>query len=129
MIASQLGAVTTFGNTEEGGRSAAWHCNTYMEVAKDGTRYTGWRLPTEEEIRVIIQYQGTDPSSVTIDGVTITDNNDRVLTPVLTGSHYWTSNNKLSPVETHYDTGQEINYAVRCIRDMSPEEIHALNKD
>ncbi len=129
MIASQLGAVSPFGSDAAAGRNAAAHCGTYMEVAQDGKRYVGWRLPTEEEIRVIIKYQGTDASSVVIDGITITNNDDRVLTPVLTGSYYWTSNNKTAPVETGYTVNPSSDAYVRCVRDMSPEEIKALNRE
>ena len=124
MIASQLGAVTTFGDSERGGRNAAQHCRSYMEVTEDGTRYTGWRLPTEEEIDVIVSYQGlANSSSVVIDGVTVSGD-DRVMTPVLTGHYYWTSNG------TRKDTGNrdDDNTAVRCIRDLSAKELEALNR-
>ena len=129
MIASQLGAVSPYGSNEADGKSAAAHCGTYMEVAQDGTRYVGWRLPTAEEIGVIIKYQGTSPDSVLIDGVEITNNDDRVLTPVLTGSYYWTSNIKTGPVETGYTVDPTNDAYVRCVRDMLPEEIKALNKE
>lgn len=124
MIASQLGAVTSFGRstgkTSDPARNAALHCGTYKEVTADGHVYDGWRLPTKEEIDVIIKYQGND-SGVTIDGVTITGN-DRVMTPVLTGGHYHTLDG--TNAATNYTDN---NYAVRCIRDLSPDEIKALN--
>jgi hypothetical protein len=124
MIASQLGAVSSFGSSPQGGRNAAAHCNSYMEVGTNGTRYVGWRLPTEEEIDVIIKYQGTSQNSVIIDGVTINNTNDRVLTPVLTGGYYWTCNNRTTPKSTGWN---DDNVAVRCIRDLSPEEVEELN--
>lgn len=126
MIASQLGAVRTFGSTQEGGRNAAIHCGTYMEVGQDGTRYTGWRLPTEEEIDVIVSYQGRNQNSVTIDGITITGD-DRVMTPVLTGDYYWTSN-KTTKATNYTQEDSNIDYAVRCIRDLSAKELEALNR-
>lgn len=63
MIASQLGAVLSAGFDKN---TALTHCKTYREVAKnsDGTetKFDGWRLPTEEEISIIIKYQ-TDSTS------------------------------------------------------------------
>lgn len=57
MIASQLGAVLSAGFDKN---TALTHCKTYREVAKnsDGTetKFDGWRLPTEEEISIIIKY-------------------------------------------------------------------------
>lgn len=56
MIASQLGAVLSAGFDKN---TALTHCKTYREVAKnsDGTetKFDGWRLPTEEEISIIIK--------------------------------------------------------------------------
>lgn len=54
MIASQLGAVMSDGFDK---RTAITHCKTYREVAKDGTVYDNWRLPTNEEVKVICKYQ------------------------------------------------------------------------
>lgn len=122
MIASQLGAVSTFNN----GVTAAKHCATYMEVTPDGRRYTGWRLPTAEEIGVIIDYQGKNPNSVTIDETTITNPDDRILTIVLTGEYYWTLNNARTPTNLNSPVAGT---GVRCVRDMSAAEIKALNKD
>lgn len=54
MIASQLGAVQSGGFDK---RTAITHCKTYREVAKDGTVYDNWRLPTNKEVKVICTYQ------------------------------------------------------------------------
>ena len=114
MIASQLGAVTPF---EGAGSNAAIHCSTYMEVGTDGKRYTGWRLPTEDEIGVIANYQSGD-----INGVTIPEQY-RVMAAVLTGSTYWALNG------TEVETGYSSTYSgyVRCVRDLSSKEIEDLN--
>ena len=113
MIASQLGAVTPF----DAANDAATHCSRYMEVDTDGTRYTGWRLPTEDEISVITRYQ-----QGTINGVTISNANYRAMTPVLTGRTYWSL------------TGETVNTGIgeggpylRCVRDLSAEEVDRLN--
>lgn len=113
MIASQLGAVTPF----DAANAAATHCSRYMEVAEDGTRYTGWRLPTEDEISVITRYQ-----QGTINGVTISNAAYQAMTPVLTGRTYWSL------------TGEAVNTGIgeggpylRCVRDLSATEVDHLN--
>ena len=113
MIASQLGAVTPFDDAND----AATHCSRYMEVADDGTRYSGWRLPTEDEISVITRYQNG-----TINGVTISNSEYQAMTPVLTGRTYWSL------------TGDEVNTGIgeggpylRCVRDLSAAEVDHLN--
>ena len=121
MIASQLGAVTSFGTGTTAARNAAVHCGTYMEVGEDGTRYTGWRLPTAEEVDVIIKYQGTNNNYVIIDNIEVAGD-DRVMTPVLTGGQYHTLSG--TPRATGWSDN---NVAVRCIRDLTASEVEALN--
>lgn len=106
-LASQLGTVGQFDNSVD----AAKHCADYVEVAKDGTRYDDWRLPTEDEIKVIAKYQfqlGQDAISA-----------------VLQGRTYWALNgNKvIANSSDSYD-----NY-VRCVRDLSTEEIEKLENE
>ena len=111
MIASQLGAVTPFtGNNAA--RNAAIHCGQYMEVATDGTRYTGWRLPTNEEIKVITTYQYD--SDVIHDGT---------MAEVLSGRRYYTLNGTSEEANPDDDGGT----FVRCIRDLSADEVEKLN--
>lgn len=116
MIASQLGAVTPF---QGAGDAAAIHCSTYMEVGDDAarTRYTGWRLPTPAEIEVIIGYQRGDIDNVHIPTAY------RVMREVLTGETYWALNGE--EIETGYDT--TYTGYVRCVRDLSAEEVENLN--
>ena len=116
MIASQLGAVTPFTGNNAATNAAA-HCSRYMEVATDGTRYTGWRLPTPDEISVITRYQ-----QGTINGVTISDANYRAMTPVLTGNTYWSLTG--NAVSTGMGEGGPY---LRCVRDLSAEEVDRLN--
>lgn len=113
MIASQLGAVTTTNDNQV----AATHCSRYMEVAEDGTRYTGWRLPTPDEIGVITRYQ-----QGTINGVTISNAAYQAMTPVLTGNTYWSLTG--NPVSTGMGDGGPY---LRCVRDLSAEEVDSLN--
>lgn len=105
MIASQLGA--TYPTTSNS--QAAEHCTEYMEVAKDGTKYTGWRLPTEAEIGVIISYQ---------------NNNDDVISEVLSGRYYWCLDGK--NVTANNNRTDEYIYT-RCVRDLSADEVSNIN--
>ena len=110
MIASQLGAVTATNSAT----TAATHCGTYMEVGTDGTRYVGWRLPTAEEIQVIINYQNGENTS----GVTMVE--------VLGGKYYWTLDGTSAYVSTG-DQGTATNAYVRCVRDLTLDEVNKLN--
>ena len=107
MIASQLGATQRFNN----GADAARHCGQYMEVATDGTHYSGWRLPTKEEINVIIDYQNTIPET---------------MAEVLGGSYYWTLDGSSAYVSSGSE-GSANNAYTRCIRDLTPAEVNAIN--
>ena len=121
MIGSQLGIVS---RGAYNARTGATHCATYMEVAEDGTRYTGWRLPTEKEIGVIVAYQGKNSSYVEIDGQRI-EGDDRAMEPVLTGANYY--NLSGSTTSTGYTGGSTGTY-LRCVRDLTPQEIAKLNQ-
>ena len=110
MIASQLGAVSTTNS----GTTAATHCGTYMEVGEDGKRYVGWRLPTKQEIEVIIGYQdGTYTSGIT-------------MVTVLGGAYYWALDGTTAYVSSGSGGSSSTGY-VRCVRDLSVEEINQLN--
>lgn len=109
MIASQLGAVYSSGFTE---KTAITHCKTYREVGTDGTVYDGWRLPTNEEVKVIIKYQKDSNSPID---------------PVLTGEKYRTLSQ--STEETGYTDRDAQGTFVRCVRDMTKGEIEKLEKE
>lgn len=120
MIASQLGAVTPFtGNN--GPTNAATHCSRYMEVAADGTRYTGWRLPTEAEISVITNYQYGNIGGVTIPSIY------QVLSPVLTGQWYHSLSGTEVEANPNAGSGSTTKSYLRCVRDLSAEEVDRLN--
>ena len=105
MIASQLGAVSSaaFNAT-----TAATHCGTYMEVGTDGTRYVGWRLPTPAEVDYISNWQNQGWDTIE---------------EVLGGERYYTLNNSYRQISGKTGT----NTFVRCIRELSPEEIERIN--
>ena len=111
MIASQLGAMSTVGGMNAA--KAAQHCSDYVEVATDGTRYTGWRLPTKEEVSVILAYQ-YDPKT------------EESMAEVLAAKYYYTLDGTTAENTYENRTGSDGTFA-RCVRDLSPEEIAAIN--
>ena len=128
MIASQLGAsgnpsivssptaanygTVNVSSEDELMRWEAKHCETYLEVGQNGVYYTGWRLPTEEEIGVIIGLQ-TSTSSL---------DDDTSLNEVLRAGYYRALNGN----EVASGSGLTT-HAVRCVRDLTQAEIDALN--
>lgn len=109
MMASQLGAVTPFGTA----RNAAIHCGTYMEVDVNGKRFTGWRLPTDAEIKVIYKYQYDDDTS-------------EIITEVLGGENYYNLSGGSSKNWHEDPYGTNNNNYVRCVREMSDEDIRYM---
>lgn len=109
MIASQLGAVSS---SSYDASTAAAHCRHYMEVElRDGqhVRYTGWRLPTAAEVDYIVKWQNKNWDTI-----------DKVL-----GGHFYydLSGGK---ADTGYNTNSNSTF-VRCVRDLTVEEVNALN--
>ena len=107
MLASQLGTVYAFTGKNDG-KNASEHCDKYIEVNTDGTKYINWRLPTASEIGVITNYQY--------------NKNQKVIDVVLAGGSYWALNGK--QVKANKNDDEE--GFVRCVRDLSPEEVKAL---
>ena len=111
MLASQLGVVSAFDTFKD----AANHCEKYVEVSKNKKRYDDWRLPTQEEINSIVEFQNDKKAANTMDRV-------------LKGYYYWTANGGKS----NKVPGSNINNypgAVRCIRDLSPAEVQELENN
>lgn len=122
MIASQLGTVTSGAFDQE---SAMKHCNTYREVQKEkGSNvqviYDDWRLPTETEIKFIVDFQ--KESFKTNDGT-----KKRPIQPVLQGAKYYTMDRNKSTVETKVSNAGSGTF-VRCVRDLTPREVEELDK-
>lgn len=111
MLASQLGVVNAFDTFKD----AANHCEKYVEVSKNKKRYDDWRLPTQEEINSIVEFQNDKKAANTMDRV-------------LKGYYYWTANggksNKVPGSNINNSPG-----AVRCIRDLSPTEVQELENN
>ena len=107
MLASQLGTVYAFTDKNDG-KKASEHCDKYIEVNTDGEKYTNWRLPTASEIGVITNYQY--------------NKNQNVIDVVLAGGSYWALNgNQVEANKNNDERG-----FVRCVRDLSPEEVKEL---
>ena len=86
-----------------------------MEVGEDGKRYVGWRLPTKQEIEVIISYQdGTYTGKVTME-------------TVLGGQYYWSLEGTTAYVANGSGGSTTTGY-VRCVRDLTLEEVNQLNQ-
>lgn len=105
MLASQLGTVYAFTGKNDG-KNASEHCDKYIEVNTDGEKYTNWRLPTASEIGVITNYQY----------------NKNVIDVVLAGGSYWALNGNQVEANKNNDKSG----FVRCVRDLSPEEVKEL---
>lgn len=104
MLASQLGTVSPFSY----GVNASDHCDKYVEVRTDGQKYTNWRLPTAAEIGVICKYQNNQTQNV--------------MSQVLRAHSYWAlDGSEVTANENNSDTGY-----VRCVRDLSPDEVKEL---
>ena len=118
MIGSQLGMVYSVMFDQD---KAKTHCETYREVSTNGTIYDGWRLPTKTEIQFIVDFQKESYKDNS-------NNEKKPIQYVLQGQKYYTLNNE--SVATGY-TGS--NYAegtfVRCVRDLTTDEVDALNKE
>lgn len=118
MIASQLGAVQSayFDQSE-----AKTHCETYLEVKKENgkqVKYKGWRLPTKAEIQFIVDFQKESYKNNK-------GEKKQPIKPVLEGAKYYTLNNK--DVATNI-SGATSGTFVRCVRDLTPDQVEELDK-
>lgn len=76
MLASSLGGVTSAISGDDFWDSARKHCALYVETYKNGTetvKLDDWRLPTSEEIKVILQYQYNDKAQDVMDKILTED--------------------------------------------------------
>lgn len=119
MIASQLGAVKSANFTQS---KAKTHCETYREVKKENGKqviYDGWRLPTKTEIQFIVDFQKESYKH------NASSEFKKPIKPVLEGANYYTLNN--IDVATNI-SGANSGTFVRCVRDLTPEEVDELDK-
>lgn len=107
MIASSLGGFNlgagnlTLDDSEKSLRVAREHCANYVEIAEDGTKYDDWRLPTEAELKIIIDFQGKE------------NENADAIDYLLNAQYYYSASGRVvNPKKNMNGTG------VRCIRDV-----------
>lgn len=104
MIASQLGATQPPTSVEQAER----HCREYVEVhdpdndpdTDNAIHYDNWRLPTEAEIQIIIDFQYVENAA---------------MDEVLSGPYYWSATGQVRNPGSGDTDSQS---AVRCIRDV-----------
>ena len=106
MLGSQLGAVSPVSSSE----FAAMHCAKYLEHS-NGKDYIGWRLPTQQELRYMIEHQ-----------------NGAAMIEVLSGKYYWTLDGSYGTYSG--GSGGEENGAkyVRCVRDLDQDDLAQINQ-
>ena len=107
MLASQLGVNIGFVNQEQ----SALHCALYKEVTADGRVYSGWRLPTKQEIQYMIDNQ---------------NKNSEVMIEVLGGRRYWALDGSVAIYPEGAD-GDGSQVWTRCVRDVKEDELARLN--
>ena len=112
MLGSQLGAVSVFSDPTY----AAMHCALYKEVS-GGKEFTGWRLPTKQEVQYMIDNQNKYGDT---------------MAEVVGGRYYWTLDggyayNKDANGSQDGSSLEGAKY-VRCVRDLTAEELAEINK-
>lgn len=107
MIASSLGGFMlgagnlTLDDSDNSLRVAREHCANYVEVAEDGTVYDDWRLPTEAELKIIMDFQGTENADAD------------AIDYLLNAAYYYSASGRVSNSKNNMNgTG------VRCVRDV-----------
>ena len=111
MLASQITSMKNSGFSTL--VNAALHCSLYKEVDSDGNVYTGWRLPTKQEIEYMIENQISNPNA---------------MTTVVRGHYYWTLDGGKAEFADYAQYGGGNGTWVRCVRDVTPEEIARINQ-
>lgn len=106
MLGSQLASINNDDRFASAAH-AAMHCAMYVEVA-NGVSYSGWRLPTEQEISYMVSKQGS-----------------AAMNNVLSARAYWALNGQ-AVNNPSYSAGDYT--SVRCVRDLSKEELDLINK-
>ncbi|MCF2599451.1 hypothetical protein I6E10_12125 [Phocaeicola barnesiae] len=115
-LASHLGYVTSTNKDKNFWEFAELHCGEYVETYQDEEGntvvYDNWRLPTSAEIEVILRYQN-DPKT------------QEVMDKVLTEDYYyvcWEGAMGEQGIAQNPNGNKNGLKAVRCVRDLLPEE-------
>ena len=106
------------GNYYRSNEAARNYCKTYTETAKtrkgEDVVMNGWRLPTQDEVKLILHLQKSDETK-------------NAFGKVMTGEYYWTLDGNTSGYNN--DKKQDGKF-VRCIRDLTLDEIEKIeNQD
>lgn len=106
------------GNFYESNQAARDYCKKYTETAKtrkgETVEMNGWRLPTQDEVKVILGLQKIDEAK-------------NAFGKVMTGECYWTLDGNTSGYNN--DKKQDGKF-VRCVRDLTLDEIEKIeNQD
>ena len=107
LLASQLGATQTASSTAQAESHCAKYVETYVDDKGRTVHLTGWRLPTQYEIGVILGLQPGERENT----------DDMALDRVLTGDRYWSASGAVSTDDWHNVTNYG-SYYTRCIRDV-----------
>ena len=111
MISSSLsgfligGGNLTLDGSDNSLRIAREHCANYVEVAKDGTVYDDWRLPTRAELDIILNYQGTE------------DEDADAIDYLLNGNYYYHAGGRTYNPNWNVEGAEP-----RCVRDVYNEK-------
>lgn len=106
------------GNFYESNQAARDYCKKYTETAKtrkgEAVEMNDWRLPTQDEVKVILGLQKIDEAK-------------NAFGKVMTGECYWTLDGNTSGYNN--DKKQDGKF-VRCVRDLTLDEIEKIeNQD
>ena len=106
------------GNYYKSNEAARNYCQTYTETAKtrkgEDVVMNGWRLPTQDEVKLILDLQKSDEAK-------------NAFGKVMTGEYYWTLDGNTSGYNN--DKKQDGKF-VRCVRDLTLDEIEKIeNQD
>lgn len=106
------------GNFYESNQAARDYCKKYTETAKtrkgEAVEMNSWRLPTQDEVKVILGLQKIDEAK-------------NAFGKVMTGECYWTLDGNTSGYNN--DKKQDGKF-VRCVRDLTLDEIEKIeNQD
>ena len=93
----------------------ALHCSQYVEVGQNGKVYKNWRLPTKEEVSVILEYQYEASTKETI-------------AEVLAARYYYTLDGGTAENTYEERTGSNGTFG-RCIRDLDDDDIQSLSNN
>jgi len=110
MVASQLGTINY--GWESWQDNIGTHCNTYMEVTREGKKFKNWRIPTLKEMKYANEYA---------------DTYNLVMEKLFTATYYYTLEGQKRGSSYWGVSTSSSRGAVRCVRDLTPDDIRYVN--